>query len=104
MGRVVGEGDELTVSLWPSSVSRHSPLLVSQILTVLSFDTDASRAESWEKAIDQTDLLWPSSVCRQALHISPIAGFIVILSGSSSLKRPLIKLLVGLKTRADACA
>src|SRR5450432_186043 len=67
-----------TQSLWPSSVCRHSPLLASQTLTVVSSDADASRAESCEKATDLTPWLWPSSVCRQALHLSSIAGFIVI--------------------------
>jgi hypothetical protein len=35
-----------------SSVCRHSLLLISQILTVLSYDADASRAESCEKATE----------------------------------------------------
>ena len=33
---------ELTQSLWPLSVCRQSPLLASQILTVLSPDADAT--------------------------------------------------------------
>ena len=37
------------------SVCRQAPLLASQILTVLSLDADASRAESWEKATDLTE-------------------------------------------------
>ena len=57
-----------------------------QILTVMSSDADASRVESGEKATEQTEPLWPSSVCRQALHSSPIAGLIVIHFGSSLLK------------------
>ena len=48
------------------SVWRHSPLLASQILTVLSSDADASRAESWEKATDLTPSLWPSRVWRHS--------------------------------------
>src|SRR6266480_857722 len=56
----------LKSSLPISSVCRHLPLLASQILTVLSHDADASRAESCEKATEQTPSLWPSSVCRQA--------------------------------------
>src|SRR2546423_8307679 len=48
------------------SVSRHSPLLASQILTVSSSDPDASRAESCEKATELTAPLWPSSVCRHS--------------------------------------
>jgi hypothetical protein len=39
----------VTLSLCPSSVCRHSPLLVSQTLTVLSLDADARQTESWEK-------------------------------------------------------
>ena len=42
------------------------PLPASQILTVQSFDADASRVESREKATDQTVKLCPWSVCRQA--------------------------------------
>src|SRR5204863_97941 len=95
---------DLTSPLWPSSVWRHSPLLASQILTVRSPDADASRAESWEKATDLTSPLWPSSVWRQALHLSPIAGFIVIHFGASSLKRPRIMLRAGLNRSADAYA
>src|SRR2546423_8058896 len=49
-----------------SSVCRYSPLLTSQILTVLSYDADASRAESCEKATELTEPLWPSSVCRHS--------------------------------------
>src|SRR5436853_3815921 len=89
---------DLTHSRWPLSVCRHSPLLASQILTVLSPDADASRAESCEKATDQTAPLWPSSVCRQALHLSVIAGFIVIHFGSSFLKWTRVRLRVGLNT------
>ena len=48
------------------SVWRHSPLLASQILTVLSRDADASRAESWEKATELTESLWPLSVWRHS--------------------------------------
>jgi hypothetical protein len=46
------------------SVCRHLPLLTSQILTVLSSNPDASRAESGEKTTELTQWLWPSSVCR----------------------------------------
>src|SRR5437660_1479780 len=92
----------LTCALWLSSVCRHSPLLASQILTVLSPDADANRAESCEKATELTSPLWPSSVCRQALHPSLIAGFITINFGSSSLKRHLIRLRAGLNRSADA--
>jgi hypothetical protein len=44
--------DMLGSALPISSVCKHSPLLVFQILTVLSPDADASRAESDEKATD----------------------------------------------------
>ena len=47
------------------SVCTHSPLLASQILIIPSYNVDASRVESCEKA---TELLWPSRVCKQALH------------------------------------
>src|SRR5436309_1410243 len=56
----------LKSSLPISSVCRQSPLLASQILTVLSSDADASRAESCEKATDLTPSRWPSSVCRHS--------------------------------------
>jgi Endonuclease-reverse transcriptase len=85
-------------------ITRQSPLRVSQILTVRSDDADASRVESGEKATELTGSLWPSSVCRQALHSSLIAGFIMIHFGSSSLKRPLIRLRAGLNTSADVYA
>src|SRR2546423_13825093 len=65
------------------SVCRQLPLLASQILTVLSSDADASRAESCEKVTDKTEPRWPSSVCRQALLLSSQAGFIVMYSGYS---------------------
>src|SRR5436309_3349123 len=48
------------------SVWRHSPLLASQILTVLSSDADASRAESCEKATELTQSPWPLSVWRHS--------------------------------------
>ena len=95
---------EQTPSLWPSSVCRHSPLLASQTLTVLSPDADASRAESWEKATEQTAPYGPrASAGRHSIHLL-IAGFIVIHFGSSSLKRPLIRLWAGLNTSADVYA
>src|SRR5579859_7207628 len=81
---------------WPSSICRYSPLLASQILTVLSSDADTSHVESCEKTADQAGPPWPLSACRQALHLSPIVGFIVIHFGSFSLKRPLVKLQAGL--------
>jgi hypothetical protein len=46
-----------TESLWPLNVCRHSLLLAFQILTVLSFDADASRVKSREKATDWTQSL-----------------------------------------------
>jgi hypothetical protein len=53
-----------TLPIW--SVCRHSPLLASQILAVMSSDADASRAEPREKATDQIQPLWPLSVCRHS--------------------------------------
>jgi hypothetical protein len=88
---------QASVSLWPSSVCRHAPLLASQILTVLSQDADASRVKSCEKATELTELLWPSSVCRHALHPSLRAGLILIASGSSCWNSCLIRLPVRLK-------
>jgi hypothetical protein len=78
--------------VWPLSICRYSPLLPSQILTVLSPDADASRLKSGEKVTELTLPLWPTGVGRQALYLSLISGFIVIVFGSSSSKRPLVKL------------
>jgi hypothetical protein len=57
-----------TVSSWSIlSVCRHTPLLVSHILTVRSYDADANRVESCEKATALTISLWLSlSVCGYA--------------------------------------
>src|SRR5277367_3695402 len=67
------------------SVCRHLPLLASQILTVLSTDADASRAESGEKATDLTELLWPSSLCR---HLPLLASQILtVLSSDADASR-----------------
>ena len=49
---------------------RQALLLVSQTPTVPSCDAEARRVESCEKATEKTQLLWPSSVWRQALHSS----------------------------------
>ena len=62
----VVSNDMLTSALPTLNVWRHSPLLASQILTVPSYDVDASRVESWEKATDQMELLWPLSACRHS--------------------------------------
>ena len=66
------------------SVCRHSPLLASQILTVLS-DADASRAESGEKATDKTESLWPSSVCRHSPLLAP--QILTVLSTDADASR-----------------
>jgi hypothetical protein len=67
--------NDILISALPIlSVCRHWPLLGSQILTVLSSDPDASRAESGEKATDLTEPLWPSSVCR---HLPLLASQIL---------------------------
>ena len=94
----------MTQPLCPLSVAVQAPLLASQILTMPSPDADASRVESCEKATELTELLCPSSVAVQALRLSPMSGFIVIQSGSPFLKRPLIRLPVGLNKSADAYA
>src|SRR5437763_8620154 len=87
--------------LWPLRVWRHLPEAVSQTLTVRSYDADASRLSSCEKATDQTRPLWPSSVWRHELQSSCIAGFVIIHSGSSCLNSSLIRLRAGLNTSAD---
>ena len=51
---LVGSNDIFLGILPTRSVCRHAPLLVSQILTVLSNDADASRVESCEKATELT--------------------------------------------------
>jgi hypothetical protein len=51
-------------------------------LTVLSPDADASRAESWEKATDRTDELWPLSVLRVWRHL-PLLVFQILIVLSS---------------------
>src|SRR5271170_2499972 len=61
------------------SVCRHSPLLASQILTVLSPDADASHVESCEKATELTESSWPSSVCR---HLPLLASQILTVLSS----------------------
>src|SRR5271163_4260168 len=68
-----------------SSVCRHSPLLASQILTVLSSDAYASRAESCEKATDQIPLLWPSSVCRHSPLLA--SQILTVLSSDADASR-----------------
>jgi hypothetical protein len=45
--------DRLQRALPMLSVCKHSPLLASHTLTVLSYDADASLLESCEKATDQ---------------------------------------------------
>jgi hypothetical protein len=72
-----------------TSVCRQAPLLASQILTVPSHDADASRAVSCEKATEETLSLWPSGVCRKALHSSYIGGLIATYFSSSLLKDPI---------------
>src|SRR5947199_205157 len=67
------------------SVCRHSPLLVSQILTVLSSDADASRAESCEKATELTSLLWPLSVCRHSPLL--VSQILTVLSSDADASR-----------------
>ena len=82
----------------------HAPLLVSQILIVLSDEVDASRVESCEKITEVTGPSWPSSVCRHALQLLSMAGLIIIISGSSCWNSLLIKLPVGLNKSADPYA
>src|SRR5436309_2920603 len=49
-----------------SSVCRHSPLLASQSVTILTKDTDASRAESWKKTSVSTSSVRSLSVDRHS--------------------------------------
>src|SRR5947207_2528784 len=67
------------------SVCRHSPLLASQILTVVSSDADASRAESGEKATELTQLLWPLSVCRHSPLLA--SQILTVLSSDADASR-----------------
>jgi hypothetical protein len=62
----VGSNVILNSAMPIPSVCRHSPVPVSQILTVRSCEADASRRESCEKATDLTRWPWPSSVCRHS--------------------------------------
>jgi anti-sigma-K factor RskA len=60
---------------------------VSQILTVLSIDADASSFESGEKATDLTQSLWPSSVCwREPVAVSQILTVLSIDANASSFE------------------
>src|SRR2546421_9864177 len=76
----------------PSSVWRHLPEAVSQTLTVRSYDADASRLSSCEKATDMTEPLWPSSVWRHLLEASCLAVLVITYSASacflSSCEKP----------------
>ena len=74
MQELAGLKDRLVIVFPTLKFCRHSPLLVSHSLTVLSYDADASRVESCEKATDITGLLCPSSVCKHALQLLLIAG------------------------------
>jgi hypothetical protein len=91
-------------SVWPSSVCSDAPVVASQSRTVQSSEADASRVPSVEKATDVTACVWPSSVCRHALQLLFIIGFVIIQPGSSSLNSSLVKLHVGLNIRANAYA
>ncbi len=46
------KANELTQSLWPSSVCVYVAVFTSHILTVPSADPDATKAESGEKATE----------------------------------------------------
>ena len=46
------------------SVSRHCHIVVSQSLTVPSYEAEARRVPSPEVATELAELLWPSSVAR----------------------------------------
>ena len=60
------------------SVVPISPLLVSQTLTVLSSEPDASRLPSGENTAELTDPSWPSSVCRHEFQSSSTVGLLAL--------------------------
>ena len=78
------------------------PEAESQSLMVLSFEHDASRMPSGEKATEKTQPSWPSNVWMHAFQSASTIGFVLIQSGSSVLKFFLVKLPVGANMRADA--
>ena len=69
-----------------------------------SLDPDATCLPSCEKATELTELLWPSSVCRQALQSVATTGLVVIQFGSSASKTRRVKLRLGLNISADTYA
>ncbi|KAL2127400.1 hypothetical protein VTI74DRAFT_10802 [Chaetomium olivicolor] len=95
---------ERTEWLWPFNVWTQLPEAGSQILIVSSSEADASRWPSGVKATERTEWLWPSKVWRHALQSPSTIGFVLIQSGSSTLKNLLIKLPAGANARADAYA
>jgi hypothetical protein len=65
--------DKLLIIVLTTTVWWREPVLVSQILTALSSDADASSLESCEKATERTARPWPSSVCwREPVFVSQI--------------------------------
>jgi hypothetical protein len=54
-------------------------------LTVLSWDAEASRVESCEKATELTKWLWPLSVCRHAPVLA--SQILTVLSSDAEASR-----------------
>ena len=61
------------------------PEAVSQTLTVRSYDADASRLSSCEKATDMTGPLWPSSVWRHSPLLA--SQILTVLSPAADASR-----------------
>lgn len=63
----------------PFEICTQAPEFASQILTVLSYEHEASRWPSGENTTDVTQLLWPFKICRQvpefASHILTVLSF-----------------------------
>jgi hypothetical protein len=101
MQEPAGTKDRLVVVFPTLKVCKHSPLLASHSLTVLSHDADASRVELCEKATESIPRLCPSRVCKHALQLLLIAGFTMMFFGSSCRNNLLIALSVQLNNNAE---
>jgi hypothetical protein len=60
------------------------------------------RPTKYKYLFDQTEQLWPSNVCRQALQSASIAGLVEIHSGSPCSNNSLVGPRTGLNTSAEA--
>jgi hypothetical protein len=66
--------DKVEIKLLALSVCCSVPVVASQTLTILSYDTDASSFELCEKAIELTLSLCPSSVYKSAFYSRSVFG------------------------------